>query len=465
MANEIVIPRLGWTMEEGTFVRWIKNHGDYVHRGDPLFELEGEKASQEIESIDEGILHLTINGPKPGDVLKVGAVIGLLMAKDEQPTINTPSMDSPALSDSQQTAKRVAGPSVRRLAREMGVDLADVRGSGTRGRILAEDIHRSINNESNQSDPTHSAPTANAQTVPSAYVANLSSTQSNKVASPRARRVAAELGIDWHQLTGTGARGRVRESDVRDAANRTSSIAETGNTRIPISSRRRTIAQRMVISRQQTVPVTLTTKADASNLVNLREQLKSASSHNIIPSYQDIIMKLVTQSLQAHPIMSGRWDENGIIVCDREQIHLGMAVDTEEGLLVPVVRDVNRLTLQELAIKSRQLAELARAGKLLANDMAGSVFTITNLGAYGIDAFTPVINYPEVAILGLGAIRREPQILDDGRVVPQSQITLSLTFDHRVVDGAPAAKFLQSIVQMIANPSAYLLLASNVSSR
>lgn len=391
MAEEIVIPRLGWSMDEGTFVGWLKQDGDFVKRGEALFELEGEKASQEIEAVDEGILRIPTSGPQPGSQVLVGAVIGYLVAAGE-------SIPDTA---SQAAIAPTAGPtqehSVARLERASAADLVS---------------------------PKHMV-----------------------VASPRARRVAGELGIDWRQLPGSGAGGRVRESDVRAAA--------TGRgVRIPVSSRRRLIAQRMVASRQQIVPVTLTTKADATNLIALREQFKSQADSQVIPSYQDIIVRLVGETLKRHLVLAGRWTEDAIVLPAEDELHLGIAVDTEEGLLVPVIRNAGGLSLAELAAESRRLVELARAGKLTAADMQGGVFTITNLGAYGIDAFTPIINAPEAAILGIGAIRLEPAVAANGQIVARQQLTLSLTFDHRIVDGAPAARFLQALVEAIEKASA-----------
>ena len=443
MAFEITIPRLGWSMEEGTFSGWLKQDGDTIQCGDPLFELEGEKAIQEIEAVDAGILRIPANGPQPGSMVKVGAVVGYLVAEGESlPVGQTPdasAIDSGTQELSEGTPSLptetvavdaamppAAGPSVRRLARESGVALDQVEGTGRGGRILAEDIQRAT------SQRTRSTRTP--------------------IASPRARRVAAELGIDWTQLKGTGAGGRIREQDVR-AARR----APAAGRRIPLTSRRKVIAQRMVASRQQTVPVTLTTKADATNLVNLREQFKTTGCSSPIPGYQDIIMKLVAGTLVRHPLLAGRWEEDAIVLPAENELHLGMAVETDDGLLVPVLRNVGQSSLIEVAATSRQLADQARAGKLAAADMQGSVFTITNLGAFGIDAFTPIINVPETAILGLGAIRREPVLLDDGSIVSRHQLTLSLTFDHRILDGAPAARFLQDIATAIANPSAALL--------
>ena len=445
MAQEIIIPRLGWSMEEGTFVAWLKSEGDFVKRGDALFELEGEKATQEIEAVDEGVLRIPITGPKPGSVHKVGAVIGYLVAaNDSIPGLANPlqQVNVEAINEADSI---VASPSVRQLARKVGVQLSQVKATGPRGRILQGDVHqaKSILSE-NAQEPV---------------ISDVSKMLSQQVASPRARRLASSLGIDWKLLIGSGAGGRIRECDVKAAStNLTSPITTAGKAqRIPISKKRKLIAQRLVASRQLTVPVTLTTKADATNLVNLRNQFKSTNGTHPIPSFQDIITKLVAEVLKEHMFLAGRWDEDVIVLPAHHELHIGMAVDTEDGLLVPVIRNVAGLNLRDVAVQSKSLVQQAREGKITAAQMQGGVFTITNLGAFGIDSFTPVINYPEAAILGLGAIRKEPVFLDDGQVVAQLQLALSLTFDHRIVDGAPAARFLQSLVSAIANPSAFLL--------
>jgi pyruvate dehydrogenase E2 component (dihydrolipoamide acetyltransferase) len=443
MAQEIIIPRLGWSMEEGTFVAWLKSEGDFVKRGDALFELEGEKATQEIEAVDEGVLRIPITGPKPGSVHKVGAIIGYLVgANDSIPALANPSQqtNTEVINEADSI---VASPSVRQLARKVGIELSTVKGTGPRGRILQEDVHQAkvIFSE-------------NAQEPVISHVSKMSSQQ---VASPRARRLASNLGIDWKLLIGSGAGGRVRECDVKNAStNLPLGITATGKAqRIPISKKRRLIAQRLVASMQLTVPVTLTTKADATNLVNLRNQFKSINGTHPIPSFQDIITKLVAEVLKEHMFLAGRWEEDAIVLPGYHELDIGMAVDTEDGLLVPVIRNVAGLALRDVAAQSKSLVQQAREGKITAAQMQGGVFTITNLGAFGIDSFTPVINYPEAAILGLGAIRKEPVFLDDGQVVAQLQLALSLTFDHRIVDGAPAARFLQALVSAISNPSAF----------
>jgi pyruvate dehydrogenase E2 component (dihydrolipoamide acetyltransferase) len=388
-----------------------------------LFELEGEKASQDIEAVDEGILRIPPTGPQPGSLLKVGAVVGHLVAEGEAIP-----------------AESALSHSIMEASGEISPAQSDM--------VSASTSHSSLISVSNKQD-----------------------SGKRVIASPRARRVAAEMGIDWTQLSGSGTSGRIREQDVRAACVSRDSHAPSNERRIPLTSRRRVIVQRMVASRQQTVPVTLTSRADATNLVKLREQFKSASdstpvpsnpvasnpvASNPVPSYQDIITKLVAEVLQQHLLLAGRWDQDAIMLPDENVLDLGMAVDTPEGLLVPVIRNVGGLTLSELAKESRRLVEKSRAGTLVAAEMQGSVFSITNLGAFGIDGFTPIINLPEVAILGLGAIRQEPVVLDDGQMVARHQLTLSLTFDHRIIDGAPAARFLQTLVSAISKPSAWL---------
>lgn len=212
----------------------------------------------------------------------------------------------------------------------------------------------------------------------------------------------------------------------------------------------------MLASHHATAPVTLTTTADATNLVNLREQCKAAASAgtDLVPGYTDFLVKLTAIALQKHPRLNARWD--GERIEESAAIHIGVAVDTDAGLLVPVLRDVPALGLKQLSALSRELLERARQGKLGAKDMQGGTFTVTNLGAFGVDAFTPIINYPECAILGVGRIQRRAVVVGE-LVVAREQVTLSLTFDHRIVDGAPAARFLLTLCGLIENPGAWLM--------
>lgn len=467
MSFEIKVPRLGWSMEEGTFVRWLKKEGDFVAAGDAVFELEGEKAAQDIEAVDSGILRIPPNGPQPGTTVAVGAVIGFLVSEGEAtPVMTSTGAARPAakptpdelrpLTPVNVTSSHVssagaatagapprppvaaaeeapaAAPSVRRLAREMGLKLATLGGTGPAGRITVDDVRLTLQKPIPDGRPTLS-----------------------EVSSPRARRVAKELGIDWQRIRGTGRDGRVREADIRKSVQ--ASSATNGSNTVPITSRRRTIASRMLASQQQTAAVTLTSRIDATNLVGLRKQFKQAASDGLVPSFTDIIMKLVALVLKQHPVLATRAEgDQWIAPSLTSGLHLGLAVDTDDGLVVPVVRDVGSTGLFDLAQQSSVLIQKARTGALSVAEMQGSVFTISNLGSYGIDAFTPIINLPETAVLGLGRIRREPVVVED-QIVARDQMTLSLTFDHRIVDGAPAARFLQTVVQAIESPSAWLL--------
>lgn len=450
MAFEITIPRLGWSMEEGTFAGWQKKDGDVVRPGEVLFELEGEKALQEVEALDGGILRLLPNGPTPGTVLKVGAVVGYLVAEGEalpagtetgMASINAAgaSHADPPESSRRSTQDVSASPSVRRLARQHDVSLSHVDGTGPGGRITEDDVERAVA----------------ARTV-------TSDTSANAIATPRAKRAAARMGVDWTTLTGSGKNGRIRERDVLAAATSVgagSSVSQATGRRVPVSGRRKVIADRLSESARKTVPVTITTRADATNLIGLREQFKS-TGQKPVPAIHDIMAKLVGAELIQSPMMAARWDGDAIVLPDPQDIHVSLAVDTDDGLLVPVLRNVTSTPLVALAEESSRLIKKARDGRLTSAEMQGGVFTISNLGSFGIDFFTPVINLPETAILGLGAIRREPVVANDGQIVVRHMMSLSLAFDHRVIDGAPAAKFLQSLVAAIASPAARLLAAT-----
>ncbi len=374
MAIEIVVPRLGWSMEEGTFSGWLKQNGDRVSAGEQLFALESDKVTMDVESLDSGILYLPPDAPQAGAAVIVGQRLGYLLAPGELPP------EEPLL--------------------------------------LPELVVPATPNDAEPALASSAVPVPRRQLI-----------------TPRARRVASELAVDTAALPGTGRNGRIREADVRAA-----SPAETA----PITTLRRTIATRMLDSHRNTAPVTLTTRADATALIAVRNQWTPA------PSFADIIAKLAAMALESHPTLGGRWDGDRILLASR--INIGIAVDTPQGLLVPVLRDVGATSLADLASRSRELVAAALGRRLRAEDVTGGTFTITNLGAFGVDAFTPIINYPETAVLGLGAIRKEPVVLHTGEIAARERMTLSLTFDHRVVDGAPAARFLQAVVRLIETP-------------
>jgi pyruvate dehydrogenase E2 component (dihydrolipoamide acetyltransferase) len=261
--------------------------------------------------------------------------------------------------------------------------------------------------------------------------------------------VAAEVGVDWSGLQGSGRHGRIRERDVRAVAG-----DRSAGRLIPHTSTRRLVAARMLAGVTQAAPVTLTTRAEATNLVGLRAQFQATGSAEGVPTYTDLVVKLTAGVLREHPLLQAQWRQDGLFVPD--SVDVAIAVDAEAGLLVPVLRAADRLTLREVAARSRELIGLARAGRLTAEQMRGATFTVTNLGGLGVDAFTPIIHLPQCAVLGVGRIVREPAVVED-RVVPRHALTLSLTFDHRVVDGAPAARFLDALRGRIEQPAPWLI--------
>jgi pyruvate dehydrogenase E2 component (dihydrolipoamide acetyltransferase) len=429
MAHEITVPRLGWSMEEGVLGDWLKAPGERIQAGEPLFTLEGEKAAQDIAALDTGILCIPPDSPRTGQTVKVGQVIGFLLAEGEAaPASSTKQASAPAGEAPHcDRLPRNAGPAARRLARQLGIDLDSVPTPDPTGRVVCEDVQR-------------------AAVLPR----STSAAATQPIASPRARRRAKELGIDWTSQTGTGRAGRIRERDLlghrplaKPDAPPASAPLSPGK-HVPASQRRAIIAQRMLAGVTQAAPVTLTTKVDAGPLVAYRTSLKQAAPDGLSPSYNDILILLVARTLREHPQLNACWDRDGIHTYD--DIHIVIAVDTDLGLLAPVIRHADQLTLGQITVRSGQLIADARSGRLSQDDLEGGTFTVTNLGMFGIDTFTPILNLPQAGILGIGRIVEEP-IVRAGQLVAGHTLSLSLTVDHRVVDGAPAARWLQSLCQ------------------
>jgi len=414
MPTAITLPRLGWSMEEGVFIEWLKRDGESVKSGDALFTIESDKAAQEVEAIDAGTLHVPANGPQRGDKIKVGAAIGYLLADGET---------SEAVRGSITPAAAVEDQSARQTASESG--------GKKQGKPLP--LADLVATERKQGAPLAS-PAAPA--------------------SPRARRAAREKGVSLEHVSPSGMSGRIRERDVLKVWNERSADSENWEV-IETQSMRRTIAERMVRSLNSTAPVTIHRRCDAVELVNLRNQLKQAAENAEGPSFNDILIKIVAGVLRRHPMLAARWVSDRIEI--PKALHIGFAVDSEHGLLVPVIRDVLQLSLREVTGASRLLIEAARAGELKQEQMQDGCFTMTSLGSFGVELFTPIINHPQTAILGVGAIRREAAAMEDGTLANRHQLTLSLTFDHRIVDGVPAARFLQNVCERIENPFAALL--------
>lgn len=451
MAIEIVMPQLGWTMEEGVFGEWLKQEGDQVEPGDLLFVVETDKATQEVEAFDRGILHIPSHAPQPGTTVPVGAVLAYLLQPGEAWSSQDQDTSLPAQRAAAGAGIQAAGaarhdsravgrhtpaisPRARRVAAELNVDWRQLKGSGSTGRIVERDVR------------------AAAEEVMQ---------RASIRATPVARRMAEYEGIDLDELGGLSPGSRVQRRDVAAAIAARNEVNidaqdDGGWDVLPVTPIRQTIARRMLESVQTTAAVTLHTEADATDLVDLRRQIKRAfDAHGRrVPTYTDLLIKLTATALQIHPALNASWQDGQIL--RYRDVHMGFAVDTEAGLLAPVLRNAQRKGVQQIAAEAAELAERARTGQLSAAEMAGGTFTLTNLGMAGIDHFTPLLNLPQAAILGVGRIVLKPAV-HDGEVVPRQCMALSLTFDHRVVDGGPAARFFNQIREFVEQPYVWLV--------
>jgi pyruvate dehydrogenase E2 component (dihydrolipoamide acetyltransferase) len=466
MAEEFFIPKLGQTVEEVTLVKWLVSDGQKVSQGQEICEVETDKAIFPVEANAKGFFHM---GPfQEGEVLPVLTVVGIIGKETDKfvgtgastigeqaagdaglEPIQTPYQEAASAAPAASTSVEVfASPRARKLAAEKEVDLGQVTPTGYGGlRVAERDVL--------------------------AYLASTPVTGALKV-TPVAQKVAAAAGVDLRDVTGTGPGGKIVKEDVLRAAEGVEKpgVAEAGVAvsaapaaavpevlhTIPLKGVRGLIAERMGASVHTTARVTLFMEVDATELVAMRERLKAkvAEEWGFAPAYNDLLVKIVAAAIGKFPYMNSRLAANGEAIEQLGPIHIGQAVDTERGLLVPVIRNANLKSLRQLGQEFREAADRARKGRSALDELSGGSFTITNLGMYEVDAFTPVINLPEVAILGVGRIASKA-VPHKGEIAVRSMMTLSLVFDHRLVDGAPAARFLQYVKQVIEEP--YLLLA------
>ncbi len=433
MAVQVIMPKLGMAMTEGTVVKWLKEDGAPVKRGEPIVVVMSKKITYEVQSPADGVVR---HVAQPKDVRGIGEIIGFITepgeplpevtvgaAPAEAVPVEAAAPAAPAAApavkaEAPEREEKVipASPAARRLAKELGVDLARVRPSGP--RITEEDVRR------------------------------YHEERTRIVASPLARRMAEEEGLDLAEIQGTGPGGRITEEDVLRALEKRAAPAAAPRQRIPFLGMRQAIAEQMVHSLQTMAQVTITAKADVTELVATREALAVRWGRKA--SYTDFLVRAVVVALQKHPLLGAKLEGDEIVL--PTEWNIGVAVALEDGLIVPVLRNADKLSVLQISDRIRDLAQRARENALNVDEVTGATFTITNLGMYGVDAFTPIINPPEVAILGVGRIFEEPAIVG-GQIVPRSRMVLSLTIDHRIVDGAPGAAFLQTLVQLLEHPA------------
>lgn len=438
MPSEIYLVKVGMTMTEGIVEEWYVEDGATVSAGALLYRLETEKVNLDVEAETDGtVKHLV----PAGETLEPGDVVGFIYAADEEvpDTLPAPSRRAPEDMPSVEPGapasapaapvageRRPASPAARKLAGELGVDLAAVEGTGPRGRITREDVE--------QAARTRQTPAA----------------AERRPASPAARKLASELGVDLATVNGTGPRGRVTREDVEQAAARDAGAAPAPATREPLRGMRKTIAERMHASLAGSAQLTLDMEVEMDDAVKLRGQLVAEwEAEGIRPGFTDLVMLAAAKALPQHPRMNSALIDDAII--GSEAVHMGMAVALDEGLVVPVIHDAATKDLKTVARESSVLAERARAGALTLDDVQGGTFTVTSLGMYGVDGFTPILNAPQTGILGVGRIY-EAVAWEGETPVRRQRMRLSLTWDHRVIDGAPAAQFLATVREYLEAP-------------
>ncbi|RKU31082.1 dehydrogenase [Candidatus Poribacteria bacterium] len=453
MAVELRMLQMDQTMTKGKIGKWLVKEGDTITEGQPILEIETDKVVHEQESPCDGVIAQLF--AEEGNDVPVNALLAIIAAPGEevervevdtiqdQEQIDEPdqSISEPITQQTipQETTQTTdtfkASPAAKQLAEKLGINLSQVKASGPGGRILESDIHRYIETIG----PTH--------------------TESTRIkASPLARRLAKEFGLDLTSIDGSGPDGRVVRDDVLQASTevptQTLPTEPVPGELVEFSGIRKIIAERMTMSVQTNASVTLHTEVDATALVELREQFnESLQEQEVKLTYTDLIVKITSSGLQKHPRLNATLHDEKIELL--KDINIGVAVALDDGLVVPVIRNVDTIGLATISELIRTAAEKARNNQLTPGELQGGTFTLTNLGNFGIDAFTPIINPPECGILGVGRIVKKP-VVQENDIVIRSMMALSLTFDHRIVDGAPAAQFLQTISQYIQNP--YLLL-------
>jgi pyruvate dehydrogenase E2 component (dihydrolipoamide acetyltransferase) len=439
VAVNVTMPKWGLTMKEGKITRWFKSEGDTIREGEPFFEVETEKITNSVDAEASGVVFQIV--VSAGETVTVGSIVAIIAGPDEQPqridAASAATAVGPAAAEKPQPDRQAASdkgtfvratPAARRLAKDFGIDLASVVGTGPNGRISEKDVQQH-----------HDA---------GADVAR---------ATPLALEMIRQAGLDASTITGSGEGGKITKKDVEQAlAQETPDAVPAPMESIPFTGMRRSIAENMHASLQNTAQLTIFTEVDVTEMIRLRDVMREQLGNEDTPkpSVTDILILAVSRALGHFPIMNSTLVDDEIILHD--SVHMGIAVALPDGLMVPVLRDADKKGLLEIARGSRALAHSAREGTLTVDEVTGGTFTLSNLGMFAVDGVTPILKPPETGILGVGRIKAKPAV-HNGDIAIRSLMFLSLTFDHRVVDGAPAAKFLEAVARFLENP--YLMMA------
>lgn len=431
MATNVLLPQWGMNMEDGTLTRWLVSEGDEIAEGQPLVEVETAKINSELESPATGVVYHIMAAE--GSLVKVGELVAVIGEPGENPPRPEPGATSPGGARRRQRrrdarptggAARQVTPVARRLARDNDIDLDAVNGTGPRGRITEQDVRAAI--EARQSRPR-------VQVV------------------PRARMLARQQEIDLADVAGSGPNGRITVADVeRVISERDAVPARAEGEVVPLTGLRKIIADRMTMSVSTMAQVTLSTEADVTELLKLRESLVAEwRPHRIRPLDLDFIIAAVAGALKAHPRLNAHLVDGSVLLL--KEVNIGIAVAVPDGLVVPVLKGADSLDMLGIAGQIRTLADKTRKNELGVDDMTGAGFTVTALSNYDIDVFTPIIDPPQVAILGLGRAIEKPVVVD-GEIVVRSMMHLSVTFDHRALDGVPVAEFIRTLKASLESP-------------
>lgn len=418
---EVIMPKMGLTMEEGIIVRWLKAEGEEVEKGEPLFEVQTDKVNMEVEAPASGTLG-KILAPK-GESVPVIQVIAYILEPGEKAPKEWPlpvaAVEAIASRPPAAATKPLATPAAKRLARDKGIDLTQVRGSGEGGMVTREDI------------------LAFLEEKPAPEIIE------RVKASPRARRLAQEKGLSLEEIEGSGPGGRITEQDILDFL--------TSQELVTPSPIQRVTAERLSKSFTTAPHFYLTVECQATKLAEWRERLIPTIEEEagVRLTFTDMLVFLVAKALQEHPLANASWEDGRIRIA--KEINTGIATAVEEGLIVPVIKNADQKGLGEIARERFELADKAIKGKLSLEELEGGTFTLTNLGMFGVDEFGAIINPPQSAILAVGRIAPRA-VVEDEKVVARPTLRLTLSVDHRVLDGAEGARFLRDLKSVIEEP-------------